>query len=182
MKKITIIILFVVGISLHFVLANKDIMYKKIFPTNYSQYVEKYSTKYKLDKYLVYSIIKAESKFDPNALSKKGAKGLMQLSDITARWASTELELKYYNIYDPETNIMFGCWYLNKLEKQFKNIDLVIAAYNGGSGNVRKWLNNSNFSKDGKKLDVIPFKETENYTEKVIKNYKKYLEIYEKNN
>ena len=110
-----------------------------LYPRKYSVYVEKYSKEYNLDENFVYSIIKAESKFNPKALSHKGAKGLMQIADITRDWAIVELDLdENIDIYDPETNIMIGCWYLNRLYKEFGDTDLVIAAYNGGSGNVSK--------------------------------------------
>ncbi|WP_330399758.1 lytic transglycosylase domain-containing protein [Peptostreptococcus faecalis] len=161
------------------------INYKKIekvfYPIKYSKYVEYYSRKYNIDKYLVYSVIKTESKFKEKATSNKGAKGLMQITDITAKWAAKELKLEKVDIYDPKTNIMIGTWYLGRLKKEFKeDFDLVIPAYNGGSGNVRKWLQSHNYSDDGKKLKDIPFRETSNYTRKVIENYKKYKEIYEK--
>ena len=152
-----------------------------LYPRKYSVYVEKYSKEYNLDENFVYSIIKAESKFNPNALSHKGAKGLMQIADITRDWAIVELDLeKDIDIYDPETNIMIGCWYLNHLYKEFGDTDLVIAAYNGGSGNVSKWLADEKYSEDGEKLHIIPFDETDKYVKKVNRNYEQYNKIYGK--
>lgn len=152
-----------------------------LYPRKYSVYVEKYSKEYNLDENFVYSIIKAESKFNPNALSHKGAKGLMQIADITRDWAIVELDLeKDIDIYDPEINIMIGCWYLNRLYKEFGDTDLVIAAYNGGSGNVSKWLADEKYSQDGKKLHIIPFDETDKYVKKVNRNYEQYNKIYGK--
>ena len=132
---------------------------KLIYPKKYSFYVEKYSNEYDIDENLVYSVMKAESKFEKDVVSQKGAKGLMQISDITRNWAIEELDLGNIDIFDPETNIKIGCWYLNKLYKQFGDLDLVIAAYNGGSGNVRQWLNNDDYSENGRLLN-IPFPET----------------------
>lgn len=150
-----------------------------IYPKKYSVYVKKYSEEYNLDENLVYSIIKAESKFDKNALSHRGAKGLMQIADITRDWAIEELELNDdIDIYDPETNIRIGCWYLNTLYKEFGETDLVIAAYNGGSGNVKKWLSDEEYSKDGEKLHTIPFSETDKYIIKVKKYYEQYNMLY----
>ncbi|MEG0050540.1 MAG: lytic transglycosylase domain-containing protein [Terrisporobacter sp.] len=152
-----------------------------LYPRKYSVYVEQYAKQYNLDENLVYSVIKAESKFNQKALSRRGAKGLMQIADITKNWAIEELDLsKDIDIYDPETNIMIGCWYLNTLYKEFGETDLVIAAYNGGSGNVKKWLSDKEYSKDGEKLHMIPFSETDRYLVKVNKNYKKYNELYGK--
>ena len=75
---------------------------------------------------------------------------------------------------------MIGCWYLNRLYKEFGNTDLVIAAYNGGSGNVSKWLADEKYSQDGKKLHIIPFDETDKYVKKVNRNYEQYNKIYGK--
>ena len=150
-----------------------------LYPRKYSMYVQKYAKEYSLDENLVYSIIKTESKFKEDALSRRGAKGLMQIADITRDWAIEELDLSdNIDIYDPETNIKIGCWYLSTLYKEFGNSDLVIAAYNGGSGNVKKWLKNDSYSKDGENLYNIPFPETDKYLNKVNKNYEQYKMLY----
>ena len=137
-----------------------------------------YSKEYGIDDSLVYSVIKVESKFNKKAVSKRNAKGLMQISEITQNWAQEELGLEIIDIFDPETNIKIGCWYLNKLFKEFNDLDLVITAYNGGSGNVSKWLKNDAYSRDGNKLHEIPFEETKNYLEKVKENYRVYKALY----
>lgn len=62
------------------------------------------------------------------------------------------------DIFDLEINIRFGCWYLSKLYKEFGKLDLVIVVYNGGLGNVKKWLENNEYSKDGENLYDIFFK------------------------
>lgn len=175
-KKVLIFISIIAILLVSICIESKEIK-KLIYPKKYSIYVEKYSKEYDLDENLVYSVIKAESKFDKDAISRKGAKGLMQISDITRDWAIEELDLGDIDIFDPETNIRIGCWYLRKLFKQFGELDLVIAAYNGGSGNVRQWLGNEEYSKDGK-LFNIPFPETSNYVVKVNKNYEKYKMLY----
>ena len=150
-----------------------------LYPKKYSVYVEKYAEEYNLDENLVYSLIKAESKFNENALSRRGAKGLMQIADITRDWAIEELELNDdIDIYDPETNIRVGCWYLNTLYKEFGKTELVIAAYNGGSGNVKKWLSDEEYSQDGENLHTIPFLETDRYITKVKKYYEQYNMLY----
>ena len=137
-----------------------------------------YSKEYGIDDSLVYSVIKVESKFNKKAVSKRNAKGLMQISEITQNWAQEELGLENIDIFDPETNIKIGCWYLNKLFKEFNDLDLVITAYNGGSGNVSKWLKNDAYSRDGNKLHEIPFEETKNYLDKVKENYRVYKALY----
>jgi soluble lytic murein transglycosylase len=153
-----------------------------MYPIKYNELVFKYSETYNIDPYLVFAIIKAESNFNPKAESHKGAKGLMQLTDQTAKWGAAQLGLENFNIdkvFEPETNIQIGCWYLNNLMKEFNNdLFLVITAYNGGSGNVTKWLKDKNFSQSGKSLDKIPFKETASYTKKVVKDYSIYKKLY----
>ncbi|SEN33995.1 soluble lytic murein transglycosylase [Peptostreptococcus russellii] len=176
LKKIALVSIMLLTVVL---CVNYNQIERIFYPTEYSEYVEKYSEEYKVDKYLIYSIIKTESKFNPDAVSSKGAAGLMQITDVTASWAAKELKLKNADIHDPETNIRMGTWYLHRLNKEFKgDLSLMISAYNGGSGNVRKWLRSSKYSDDGKSLTQIPFKETSQYTEKVLKNYRKYREIY----
>lgn len=156
---------------------------KNMYPLKYKDIVEKYSMEYNIDFYLVMAIIKVESNFDKNAVSHKGAKGLMQLTGQTAQWGAQALNLSDYTsdkVYDPETNIKIGCWYINRLMQEFDNdLTLVLAAYNGGSGNVNKWLQDKNLSSSGKTLDKIPFKETENYVKKVIREYHVYKKLYQ---
>lgn len=176
-KKILVIIAIIIALVVGVLYEHEEVL-KTAYPTKYNEYVLKYANEYNIDPYLVFSIIKAESKFDQDAISHKDAKGLMQISPITQKWAQKELKLKDVDIYDPNTNIKIGCWYLNRLYIQFKDTNLVIAAYNGGSGNVAKWLKNKKYSRDGNVIDYIPFKETENYLEKVQKNYKMYTKLY----
>ena len=183
MKKIsklykTYFVIFLMMIAFIFFL-NYDSFERSFYPIKYSQYVEKYSSKFGVDKYLVYSIIKSESKFRKDAISSKGAAGLMQISPKTEKWARKELKLDKSNIFDPNVNIEIGTWYIARLLKEFDgNLGLAISAYNGGSGNVRKWLKSPKYSFDGKNLHQIPFRETSDYTEKVLKNYKKYKKLY----
>ena len=112
--------------------------------------VEKAARRYNVPKKLIYSIIKAESDFNPNVISKAGAIGLMQLMPQTA------LELGVKNIWNIEENVMGGTKYIASLLKQFKNEKLAIAAYNAGPGNVKKYKG------------IPPFKETQNYVKKVL--------------
>ncbi len=152
------------------------------YPRQYSEYVEEYSAKYDLDKYLVYAVIQTESKFDPDAVSDAGAVGLMQLMEETAKECNEKAEFGYnipQDLTDPEKNIQIGCYYLSRLLKIFNNDkELALFAYNGGIGNVEKWLNNEEYA-DGKGgLDITPYQETNNYVDKVLRSYKRYREIY----
>ncbi|EPS47163.1 transglycosylase SLT domain-containing protein [Clostridium botulinum CFSAN002367] len=106
----------------------------------------------------------------------------MQITPETGEWVAEKMGMKDFNIddlKDPETNIKMGCWYLNNLKEEFDgNMDLVLAAYNGGRGNVQKWLKDSEHSKDGESLHYIPFKETDKYVKKVKAIYNIYRFLY----
>lgn len=177
-KRGIIIFIIFVFLFLGTICIKQKLLLKLFHPRLYKEYVQMYSKEFSIDENLVYSIIKVESKFKKSAVSKRKAKGLMQISDMTQKWAQKELKLKNVDIFDPETNIKIGCWYLNKLYKEFDDLDLVITAYNGGSGNVNKWLNDETYSKDGSKLHEIPFNETKNYLVKVKENYIIYKSLY----
>jgi soluble lytic murein transglycosylase len=154
------------------------------FPLYYSAHIEKYSQKYNLNPYLVAAVIKAESNFKPEAKSPKDAYGLMQITASTGQWAAKEMKIDSFavnQLKEPEYNIRMGCWYLDNLKKEFDgNMELVLAAYNGGRGNVQKWLADENHSKDGKNLYYIPFKETDKYVKRVKINYNIYKILYKK--
>jgi soluble lytic murein transglycosylase len=155
---------------------------KKAYPLYHFEYIEKYSKVYKLDPYLVAAVVKAESNFRVNARSHKDAHGLMQITEDTAKWIAEQMKLKDFelkDLYEPETNIKMGCWYLDNLRQEFKgNLELMLAAYNAGRGNVNNWLKDERYSTDGEKLVYIPFKETDKYIKKVKVSYNIYKYIY----
>ena len=173
---IFVILIFIISSAIGFVVYS-------IYPLYYKDYIGEYSIEHSLDPYLVAAIINTESSFNKDAQSPKNAKGLMQITDQTGQWAAEQLGLEDYenkDLFDPELNIEIGTWYLEKLEKEFDgDLNKMLAAYNGGSGNVNKWLRDEEYSKDGKNLDKIPFKETENYVKKVKADYEAYKKIYE---
>lgn len=155
-----------------------------IYPYKYDEYINKYSDEYEIDPYLVLAVMKTESNFNKEAVSKKNAKGLMQIMDETGEWIAKEMEINYFTpsmLFDPELNIRMGCWYIKNLEEEFDgNSDLVLAAYNGGSGNVNKWLSDEEYSEDGENLSYIPFPETKKYVDKVKTSYSIYKYLYSK--
>ena len=109
-------VLLLVVIILSFILVTFPLLEKKyIYPLKYEEMVEKYSKEYNLDFYLVMAIIKTESSFRASAVSEKGAKGLMQITDNTAKYIAKELKESDFEIFSPETNIKFGCYYLRYL-------------------------------------------------------------------
>ncbi|MDR5657950.1 lytic transglycosylase domain-containing protein [Serpentinicella sp. ANB-PHB4] len=155
---------------------------KLAYPTHHYSTVMENAEMYNIDPLLIYAIIRNESRFNTNAISRTEARGLMQIAPITGQWAAETLEIENYTkqlLHDPKINIEIGAWYLDRLNKQFNNnLELVIAAYNAGSGNVTNWLNNPELSKDGNELDYIPFGETRIYLRKVLRDYEIYKRIY----
>lgn len=177
-------IIFVLFLVLVAALQFRSIM-KYFYPMKYGNVIVKYSTEYSLDPCLVSAVINVESHYKPNAKSSKNAMGLMQITPSTGRWAAKNLKISNFNddmLFSPETNIRIGCWYLSYLKDEYKSPDsdikTVLAAYNGGSSNVNKWLKDGAFSQNSSNLDGIPFKETENYVKKVITDYKIYKWLY----
>lgn len=183
MKKIAYGMAIVIIVVLMFFSFNIAEKINKIrYPIKYENLVSKYAEEYELDPYLIYSIIRTESAFDAMAVSKKDARGLMQIMPETGKWIAEKLKIENFNaedLYTPEKNIMMGVWYFKYLMKQFNNdVNLAIVAYNAGPGNAQNWLNNENISSDGVVLDKIPFSETEKYQKKIVETYKIYQNIY----
>lgn len=183
-RKILITIGIVLIMILVFKLCNCDKHIMKLFyPRKYSQYVEKYSSEYNVDELLVYAVIKAESNFNSDATSNSDAKGLMQLMDTTASEISsnitTDVSFESSQLFDAETNIRIGVKYLSELlEKYDGNLYIALAAYNAGIGNVDRWISEGKIKKDGSDIENIPYKETNNYVRKIIRDYEIYKDLY----
>ena len=182
MKKIWkfFIVLAMIATILIVIFNNKNAIMKKFYIIKYSEYVEKYSKEYDVDKYLIYACIKAESNFNEKAESKKGAKGLMQLMDSTGQEIAKGLNMTIDNddLFEPEINIKLGTKYVSRMLQKYENIELALAAYNAGSGNVDSWINSGKVKADGTDAENIPFKETNNYVRKILKDYRIYKELY----
>lgn len=176
----TIKIVIIAVIILIAIIVLKNIILKVNYPQKYSEYVEKYSQEYNIDKELIYAMIKAESNFKEEAISNKQALGLMQILESTAYEVAKGLdkEIEKEDIMNPETNICLGTKYLSTLIKKYGNIELAITAYNAGIGNVDNWIEEGTIKKDGTDLENIPFKETNNYVRKILRDYKVYKKLY----
>ena len=153
-------------------------------PSEYKSFVSQYSEKYRVPENLIYAVIKTESKFDSSAESSAGALGLMQMMPDTFSWLTNDRLGDRFStgmLYDPETNIKYGVYYLSWLYDRYADWDIALAAYNAGPGNVDKWLEDPAVSDiETGKLINIPFKETREYVKKVNKALGKYESLYDK--
>lgn len=140
-----------------------------VFIVKYEDLIEKYSKKYNIEKELVFAVINAESRFDKNAKSSKGAIGLMQIMPETGEWLAEKIKLDNFSeemLYDPEINIQLGCYYLAQLLEKFNDETLALCAYNAGSTNVYKWIDDAKYYANGT-IHTIPFEETDKYVKKI---------------
>ena len=181
LKKLMILLLIIIMVCV-FVLW----LYKNIFfPRKYKDIVEQASSIYNVDPNLIYAVIKQESKFNKDALSKSGAKGLMQIMDTTAKDMIGNIDginSSNYNIYDPYTNIFIGTKYLSYLISHFDgNYYLAIVSYNAGMGKIEEWLDKdyTEYSEFTEVHECIEYIETRNYLTQVIMYYDYYTKLYD---
>lgn len=115
-----------------------------VYPMEYDSYIVKYSKEYNLDPSLVSAVIYAESRFNSDSISRAGARGLMQIMPATGRTISERIGDSNFSVdklLDPETNIRYGCWYLNYLFGNYPdNQNAVLAGYNGGGAVGDRYL------------------------------------------
>lgn len=152
-------------------------------PQNFRDIVSKYAERYDVPEDLLLAVIKVESDFDTHAESSVGARGLMQMMPATFEWLTGEEHLgehlSAHQLYDPEVSIRYGTYYLRYLYQKFDcNWETALAAYNGGEGNVAKWLNDREYSDAHGNLTYIPFKETRGYVQKVKDAREMYQNLY----
>ena len=139
--------------------------------------IEYYAAQYNLQPAFVTAIIRNESSFRTNAESSVGARGLMQMMPDTAEWIAGKLRDGNYSfdrMWDGETNIRYGCWYLGYLSDLFGGDPILVAcAFHAGQGEVRSWLGDSAISPDGQTvpMDNIPISETKTYAGRVTQAY-----------
>jgi soluble lytic murein transglycosylase len=146
------------------------------YPYYYQPLIEAEARRNGLDPLFVAAVIRQESGFRPHAKSPVGAVGLMQLMPKTGVWAGQQLGLKQFDVKlleDPNVNVKLGCWYLKYLFQQFREPAKVLAAYNGGEGNMAYWG-----SLQGEQLKHA-FPETQGYVAQGMKAYQRYKALYQ---
>lgn len=181
-KWLILVIILVVIIVFLGIFKNKIL--KIIYPKTYKEIVETYAEQYNVEENLIFAVIKAESNFDADAVSNKGAMGVMQLMEETAKDVANKsrIELDITNIeqemLNVDNNINIGTKYLSTLLERYGNKEVALAAYNAGIGNVNNWIEKGIIKEDGSDIENVPYKETNMYIRKILRDYKIYNELW----
>ena len=182
-KKIFITLLIIVLIIVFLIFARNPIL-KIIYPRTYEEAVLIYSEEYNVDKNLILAVIKAESNFNENAISNRNAIGLMQLMEETAKDVAKQVDIKIdvenisQKLLEPDININLGTKYISILLEKYQNIPLALTAYNAGIGTVDTWIEKGIIKETGEDIENIPYKETNQYVRKILRDYKIYQQLY----
>lgn len=162
---------------------NSDyVQMRYVYMWDYQQDIITYSQKNKLDPFLIAAIIKNESNFNNKAVSPVGAIGLMQIMPETGDWIAKQMGLPNYSkdsLYQTQMNIRMGCWYVGELDHEFKhNLALIMIAYNAGRGQTKIWMKENGWTYDFNEPSKIPYPDTREYVQKVLRDRDKYYLYY----
>jgi len=153
-----------------------------LFPFGYFELVEEQAISFGLDPYLILAIIREESAFAKDAVSRAGAVGLMQLLPKTADLLRREWKPEGFPSDDlsaPRVSIAFGVRYLARLLEEFQgDMILALAAYNAGPHHVKRWLAERSYASQEEFIEEIPFQETRNYVKRVLGSHDRYRTLY----
>jgi len=161
----------------------RDLDYAR-HPLKYRELIVDAAAEFGLDPAHIAAVILSESSFRSEAVSSAGALGLMQIMPDTGAWIAGKFaDIETFavdTLVEPQLNIRFGSWYLMWLLDRYDGDMLnATAAYHAGQGRVDQWLQNAEYSADGVTLRQIPYRETSRYTERVLRAYEKYRELYD---
>lgn len=153
------------------------------YPVRYEESVERWASEYGVDPLLIYSVIRTESGFDPEAESSVGARGLMQITEETFDWIKSKIaadeEIGFDGLYDPDTNIRFGSYLVSVcLSRYGGDVSTAVAAYHSGMGLVDSLLESTEYSGDGVTLHTFPYAQMRNYVYKINRCYETYQSLY----
>lgn len=148
-----------------------------LYPVQYEEYVTYYADLYGVPPEIVFAVIRTESHFDPTAVSRAGARGLMQLMPGTYRVIAEEIGRAPDEMlaFDPGMNIQCGVYLLSRLYEKYQAWETAFAAYNAGETAVDRWLIDPRYSSEGL-LTYIPYGETAQY----VKRVRRAAEVYQK--
>ena len=176
---LVISIALLVGIVINFLWSFID---RQNYPQKFKEEVSTYSEKYDIPEYVIYAVIRIESKFDPEAVSRSGALGLMQMLPATFEWLTGDEHLgehlEFSALKDPDVSIRYGTYYLKYLYDKFQNWNVVFTAYNWGEGNVSKLLKEGEYVDEDGNITYIPVAETRAYVPKVNNAIEYYKKLY----
>jgi soluble lytic murein transglycosylase len=155
-------------------------LWNSAYPTGYLPRIRLHAGT-QVDPYLVAAIIREESQYDPRAVSRSGALGLMQLLPTTAQAMARRQglpDVSREDLFDHETNIRFGTGYLAQMLQRFDgNVLYAVAAYNAGPVAVSSWLEKNGKREVDEFVESIPFQETRQYVKRVLRSYREYRRI-----
>ena len=153
-----------------------------LFPRPYWDALQHYSDENGLDPYLVASLIRQESEFNPSAISRANAYGLMQLLPRTGKGEAKQVGLHHYStdsLLDPATNLQLGTHYFRAMVDHFGGqVEYALAAYNAGSERVEDWRSSGNYRDIEEFVESIPFTETREYVQAIVRNAEVYKQVY----
>jgi soluble lytic murein transglycosylase len=157
------------------------VYWEALFPKAYWGDLKRFSTQNELDPYLVASLIRQESEFNPNAISHANAVGLMQLLPVTGKKVAKEVKMPHFNpsqLYTPSVNLQLGTRYFKAMVDKFGSFEYALAAYNAGSDRVQDWLAEGNYRDPQEFVESIPFTETREYVQAILRNANVYKQLY----
>ena len=155
--------------------------WEALFPKPYWPDLKKFSSQNALDPYLVASLIRQESEFNPGAVSRANALGLMQLLPKVGSAVAREEKLKHFSLeqlFTPEVNLQLGTRYFRQMVDKFGAFEYALAAYNAGSNRVDDWLGQGKYRDPQEFVESIPFTETREYVQAILRNANVYRQIY----
>jgi len=155
--------------------------WEALFPKPYWTDLKHYATSYALDPYLVASLIRQESAFNPNAVSHANAVGLMQLLPKVGKGVAKQEKLKHFStqqLFTPATNLRLGTHYFRSMVDQFGSFEYALAAYNAGTDRVHDWMGQGQYRDPQEFVESIPFTETREYVQNILRNANVYRQLY----
>jgi soluble lytic murein transglycosylase len=155
--------------------------WEALFPRPYWTDLKRYSTRNELDPFLVASLIRQESEFNAGAISHKNAVGLMQLLPVTGKKVAKEEKLRHFNanqLFTPGVNLQLGTRYFKTMVDKFGSFEYALAAYNAGSDRVEDWLAAGKYRDPQEFVESIPFTETREYVQAILRNASVYRQLY----
>jgi len=152
-----------------------------LFPKPYWIDLKRFSSSNALDPYLVASLIRQESAFNPNAVSRANAVGLMQLLPRVGKTVARQEKMKRFNasqLFLPGVNMQLGTRYFRSMVDKFGSFEYALAAYNAGAERVQDWLGQGQYRDPQEFVESIPFTETREYVENILRNAGVYRQLY----